>query len=128
MYVFKARRVIDWICGCSYEESFMIVELMPYRASYPILKLFYSATANASHNTGLDEANLFISKAEVNGGDVVKKLCSQARGCSYPIKRPTSHITIILKDNLDHFKMNLNFNIFSRRLSFCIVVKINGLF
>nr|YP_010279624.1 ribosomal protein L22 [Blyxa aubertii]QYH45319.1 ribosomal protein L22 [Blyxa japonica]UDZ60923.1 ribosomal protein L22 [Blyxa japonica]UKG21516.1 ribosomal protein L22 [Blyxa aubertii] len=98
MSVFKARRVIDQIRGRSYEETLMILELMPYRASYPILKLVYSAAANASHNMGLNEANLFISKAEVNGGPIVKRLRPRARGRSYPIKRPTCHITIVLKD------------------------------
>nr|YP_009864028.1 50S ribosomal protein L22 [Lapageria rosea]QKE31608.1 50S ribosomal protein L22 [Lapageria rosea]WHM49755.1 ribosomal protein L22 [Lapageria rosea] len=99
MSVFKARRVIDQIRGRSYEETLMILELMPYRASYPILKLVYSAAANASHNMGLNEADLFISKAEVNGGTIVKKLRPRARGRSYPIKRPTCHITIVLKDS-----------------------------
>nr|YP_009864364.1 50S ribosomal protein L22 [Ripogonum scandens]YP_010898575.1 ribosomal protein L22 [Ripogonum album]YP_010898659.1 ribosomal protein L22 [Ripogonum brevifolium]YP_010898743.1 ribosomal protein L22 [Ripogonum discolor]YP_010898827.1 ribosomal protein L22 [Ripogonum elseyanum]YP_010898911.1 ribosomal protein L22 [Ripogonum fawcettianum]QKE32358.1 50S ribosomal protein L22 [Ripogonum scandens]WHM49839.1 ribosomal protein L22 [Ripogonum album]WHM49923.1 ribosomal protein L22 [Ripogonum brevi len=107
MSVFKARRVIDQIRGRSYEETLMILELMPYRASYPILKLVYSAAANATHNMGLNEAHLVISKAEVNGGTIVKKLRPRARGRSYPIKRPTCHITIVLKDksknNLDSY-------------------------
>nr|YP_011014637.1 ribosomal protein L22 [Kniphofia uvaria]WQA11472.1 ribosomal protein L22 [Kniphofia uvaria] len=98
MSVFKARRVIDQIRGRSYEETLMILELMPYRASYPIFKLVYSAAANANHNMGLNEADLFISKAEVNGGPFVKKLRPRARGRSYPVKRPTCHITIVLKD------------------------------
>nr|YP_009726102.1 50S ribosomal protein L22 [Tainia cordifolia]QHQ97216.1 50S ribosomal protein L22 [Tainia cordifolia] len=78
MSVFKARRVIDQIRGRSYEETLMILELMPYWASYPILKLVYSAAANASHNMDLNEADLFISKAEVNRGAIVKKLIYSA--------------------------------------------------
>ncbi|CAN6455184.1 unnamed protein product [Victoria cruziana] len=73
----KSRRVIDQI-----------------RACYPIFKLVYSTAANASHNRGLKEADLFISKAEVNEGVIIKRLKPRARGCSYPIKRPTCHITI----------------------------------
>nr|YP_010040178.1 ribosomal protein L22 [Dendrobium densiflorum]QOZ39481.1 ribosomal protein L22 [Dendrobium densiflorum] len=98
MSVFKARRVIDQIRGRSYEETLMILELMPYRASYPILKLVYSAAANASHNMGLNEADLFISKAEVNRGAIVKKLRPRARGRSYLIKKTTCHIKIFLKE------------------------------
>nr|YP_009643070.1 ribosomal protein L22 [Ligustrum gracile]QBS52238.1 ribosomal protein L22 [Ligustrum gracile] len=94
----KARRVIDQIRGCSYEKTLMILELMPYRACYPIFKLVYSAAANASYNMGSNEANLVISKAEVNEGTTVKKLKPRARGRSYPIKRPTCHITIGVKD------------------------------
>nr|QFQ51796.1 ribosomal protein L22 [Spiranthes sinensis] len=98
MSVFKARRVIDQIRGRSYEETLMILELMPYRASYPVLKLVYSAAANASNNMGLNEADLFISKAEVNEGAITKKLRPRARGRSYLIKKTTCHIKIVLKE------------------------------
>ncbi|KAK9661975.1 hypothetical protein RND81_O071100 [Saponaria officinalis] len=98
MSAHKARRVIDQIRGRSYEETLMILELMPYRACYPIFKLIYSAASNASHNKGFNKADLIIFKAEVNKGTNMKKLKPQARGRSYLIKRPTCHITIVLKD------------------------------
>nr|YP_010991706.1 ribosomal protein L22 [Syzygium alatum]WOX62099.1 ribosomal protein L22 [Syzygium alatum] len=98
MSAHKARRVIDQIRGRSYEETLMILELMPYRACYPIFKLVYSAAANASHNMDFNEASLVISKAEVNEGTTMKKLKPRARGRSYAIKRPTCHIRIVLKD------------------------------
>nr|YP_010937172.1 ribosomal protein L22 [Whytockia hekouensis]WKW94114.1 ribosomal protein L22 [Whytockia hekouensis] len=94
----KARRVIDQIRGRSYEETLMILELMPYRACYPIFKLVYSAATNASSIMGSNEANLIISKAEVNEGTTAKKLKPRARGRSYAIKRTTCHITILVKD------------------------------
>nr|YP_010362584.1 ribosomal protein L22 [Euphorbia thymifolia]UNS16375.1 ribosomal protein L22 [Euphorbia thymifolia]WEH01134.1 ribosomal protein L22 [Euphorbia thymifolia] len=98
MSTHKARRIIDQIRGRSYEETIMILELMPYRASYPILRLISSAAANASHNMGFNEADLIISKAEVNDGTRVKKLKPQARGRGYLIKKSTCHITIVLKN------------------------------
>nr|AHA12719.1 ribosomal protein L22 [Orchidantha fimbriata]AYP34394.1 ribosomal protein L22 [Orchidantha fimbriata]AYP34464.1 ribosomal protein L22 [Orchidantha maxillarioides] len=98
MSLFKAQRVIDQIRGRSFDETLMILELMPYQASYPILKLVYSAAANASHNMGLNETDSFISEAKVNRSTFVKKLRLRARGHSYPIKRPTCHITIVLKE------------------------------
>ena len=94
----KARRIIDQIRGRSYEETIMILELMPYRESYPILKLISSAAANASHNMAFNESDLIISKAEVNDGTSVKKLKPQARGRGYLIKKSTCHITIVLKN------------------------------
>lgn len=99
MSAHKARRVVDQIRGRSYEETLMILELMPYRASYPIFKLVYSAAANASHNKSFNEADSVISKAEVNGGTIMKRLKPRARGHSYPIKRPTCHITIVVRDS-----------------------------
>nr|YP_010927733.1 ribosomal protein L22 [Cuphea fruticosa]WKK46672.1 ribosomal protein L22 [Cuphea fruticosa] len=98
MSAHKARRVIDQIRGRSYEETLMILELMPYRACYPIYKLVSSAAANASHNMGFNQASLVISKAEVNEGTTLKKLKPRARGRSYPIRRSTCHIRIVLQD------------------------------
>nr|UBT67950.1 ribosomal protein L22 [Panax quinquefolius] len=104
MSAHKARRVIDQIRGRSYEETLMILELMPYRACYPIFKLVYSAAANASYNMDSNESNLVISKAEVSEGTIVKKLKPRARGRSFPIKRPTCHISIVVKDiSLDEY-------------------------
>nr|YP_011026388.1 ribosomal protein L22 [Dudleya farinosa]WQN00383.1 ribosomal protein L22 [Dudleya farinosa] len=98
MSAHKARKVVDQIRGRSYEETLIILELMPYRACYPIFKLVYSAAANASHNKDFKKGNLIISKAEVNEGTTVKKLKPRARGRGYPIKRPSCHITIVVKD------------------------------
>nr|YP_009435528.1 ribosomal protein L22 [Lobelia sonderiana]ATG25529.1 ribosomal protein L22 [Lobelia sonderiana] len=98
MSAHKARRVIEQIRGRSYEETLMILELMPYRACYPIFKVVYSAAANASYILGSNEANLVISKAEVNEGPTMKRLKLRARGRCYAIKKPTCHITIVMKD------------------------------
>nr|YP_010132896.1 ribosomal protein L22 [Clerodendranthus spicatus]YP_010948821.1 ribosomal protein L22 [Orthosiphon aristatus]QTX95010.1 ribosomal protein L22 [Clerodendranthus spicatus]QWE36232.1 ribosomal protein L22 [Clerodendranthus spicatus]UQV94272.1 ribosomal protein L22 [Clerodendranthus spicatus]WMV70393.1 ribosomal protein L22 [Orthosiphon aristatus] len=101
----KARRVIDQIRGRSYEETLMILELMPYKACYPIFKLVYSAAANANYNMDSVEANLVIIKAEVNEGTTVKKFKPRARGRSYAIKKATCHITIVVKDiSLDEYE------------------------
>nr|ASA39129.1 ribosomal protein L22 [Palmerella debilis subsp. serrata] len=98
MSVHKARRVIDQIRGRSYEETLMILELMPYRACYSIFKVVYSAAANASSLLGSNEADLVISKAEVNEGTTMKRLKLRARGRSSRIKKPTCHIMIVMKD------------------------------
>ncbi|KAI3881699.1 hypothetical protein MKX03_016719 [Papaver bracteatum] len=82
MSAHKARRVIDQIRG----------------PCYPIFKLVYSAAANASYNMGFKETDLIISQAEINEVTIVKKLNPRARVRSYLIKRPTCHITIVLKD------------------------------
>nr|YP_010555573.1 ribosomal protein L22 [Engelhardia hainanensis]UYR22322.1 ribosomal protein L22 [Engelhardia hainanensis]WNI01329.1 ribosomal protein L22 [Engelhardia hainanensis] len=103
----KARRIIDKIRGRSYKETLMVLELMPYQACYPLLKLVYSAAANAIHNMGLNKSSLIISKVEVNESTTVKKLKPRTQGPSYPIKRSTCHITIVLKDisvNKEYYK------------------------
>nr|BEV77069.1 ribosomal protein L22 [Murraya koenigii] len=106
MSAHKARRVIDQIRGRSYEETLMILELMPYRACYPILKLVYSAAANGIHNLGFNEGSLFIIKAEVNEGPTAKRLKPRAQGRIFLIKKPTCHITIVLKDMGERRELN----------------------
>nr|YP_010467617.1 ribosomal protein L22 [Smyrnium olusatrum]UVF29623.1 ribosomal protein L22 [Smyrnium olusatrum] len=104
MSAHKARRVVDQIRGRSYEETLMILELMPYRACYHILKLVYSAAANANYNMDSNESNLVISQAQVNEGTATKKLKPRARGRSFTIKRQTCHIIIVVKDiSLDEY-------------------------
>ncbi|CAI0445595.1 unnamed protein product [Linum tenue] len=56
----------------------MIFELMPYRACFPILKVFYSAAANGNHNKDFKKEDLVITKAEVNEGNTVKKTKSSS--------------------------------------------------
>lgn len=92
----KARRVVDQIRGRSYDTVVTILELMPYRACYPILKLVYSAASNASHNSDFKEKDLYIRRAEVEEGTTVKKLKPRARGRGFPLKRTSCHITIEL--------------------------------
>nr|YP_010760473.1 ribosomal protein L22 [Cuscuta nevadensis]WEY30429.1 ribosomal protein L22 [Cuscuta nevadensis] len=99
----KARRVIDLIRGRSYEETLVILELLPYRATYPIFKFVSSAASNASSTFTSKKENLFISKAEVNAKPALKKLKPRARGRSYPIKRVTCSITIVLTDRSFYF-------------------------
>nr|ASN79079.1 ribosomal protein L22 [Pterospora andromedea] len=106
MSAHKARRVIDQIRGRSYEETLIILGLMPYKACYPILNLVFSAAANASYNWRCNKTNLLISKAEVNESTIIKKLKPRARtrGRISLIKRPTCHISIVVKDiSLDQY-------------------------
>nr|YP_010193660.1 ribosomal protein L22 [Zostera japonica]QZQ52880.1 ribosomal protein L22 [Zostera japonica] len=46
---------------------------MSYRASSLVLKVLYSAASNVSHNMGLNKANFYISRAEMNTGPFCKK-------------------------------------------------------
>eukprot|EP01018_Ginkgo_biloba_P009147 Gb_19673 [translate_table: standard] len=107
MSAHRARRVINQIRGRSYEQALMILELMPYRACYPIFQLIHSAAANANHNMGLNKANLFVSRAEVNEGAVLKRFQPRAQGRGYPIQKPTCHITIVLEERSSGRKIQI---------------------
>nr|ARV78248.1 ribosomal protein L22 [Aneura pinguis]WGO58450.1 ribosomal protein L22 [Aneura pinguis]WGO58536.1 ribosomal protein L22 [Aneura pinguis]WGO58622.1 ribosomal protein L22 [Aneura pinguis]WGO58708.1 ribosomal protein L22 [Aneura pinguis] len=93
----KARRVVDQIRGRAYEQALMILEFMPYRVCDSISQLISSAAANANHNFGLSKTDLFIDAVQVDGGSFLKRIRSGARGRTYPIHKPTCHITVVMR-------------------------------
>jgi len=57
-----------------------------------------SAAANAVNNFKLDEATLTIKTATADQGPALKRWRARAMGTAAPIKKRTSHITIVLTD------------------------------
>jgi len=92
----KINRILNQIRGKTYREALMLLEFMPYRACSPIWKLVSSAVANGEHNLNLKKEKLIISKAFANQGPSLHRLRPRAKGQTYAIKKPTSHITIII--------------------------------
>ena len=94
----KVRRVLDAIRGMSYEEALMALEFMPYRACDDILKVLYSAAANAKHNYGMNKSKLYISRCFCDEGKLIKRPVARARGRSDVRKKPGNHITMYVKE------------------------------
>lgn len=94
----KVRLVVDLIRGMDVDRA--IAQLRFYRkaAAGPVLKLLQSAIANAEHNFKLSVGNLYIKKATVDGGPVLKRWRARAFGRAAGIKKRSSHITIVLEE------------------------------
>jgi len=92
----KVRLVADVIRGKGALEAQTILSFTIKKASTPLLKLLKSAVANAKNNFKLEEADLYISKIEVNEGPKNKRWRARARGQAYEIQKKTSHINIVL--------------------------------
>lgn len=92
----KVRMVADLIRGKSAVQAQTILNFTTKKAAKPVLKLLNSAIANAKNNLKLDEAQLFISKLEVNEGPKLKRSRPRARGQAYEIQKKTSHINLVL--------------------------------
>merc|ERR1712048_1161375 len=95
----KVRRVLNTIRGRKYGEALMILRYMPYRTCEPILKCLISAASNAKNELSVNKSTLFIKSAYCNQGPVLERgrWKSKGRGVD-PIRKPTSHITIIVSD------------------------------
>jgi len=95
----KARLVIDLVRGKSVVEADIILANMNKEAARLIRKVLTSATANAENNLGLKKENLKVSQAFIDEGLVMKRMKFGSRGHVDPIKKRTSHITIVVSDN-----------------------------
>lgn len=92
----KARRAIDLIRGKQVEEARLILNFLNLRAARTVLKVLDSAVANAEHNKGMNRRDLVVKKAFVDGGPMLKRFQPHAQGRAFPIKKRTSHITVVV--------------------------------
>ena len=95
----KARLVIDLVRGKSVIEADNILSNINKESARLIRKVLISATANATNNLGLKQEDLKVSEAYINEGLVMKRMKFGSRGHVDPIKKRTSHITIVVSDN-----------------------------
>lgn len=95
----KTRLVIDLIRGKDVSEADKILSNINKEAARVIKKVLTSAVANAENNLGLKKEDLVVSTAYVNEGQTMKRFKIGSKGRIDPIKRRTSHITVIVSDN-----------------------------
>lgn len=94
----KARLVVDQIRGKMAEEALAVLKFVPNKPAELIHKVLNSAVANAEHNHSMRRDKLYVSQAFVDQGPVLKRFRPRARGMASRIRKPTSHVTIILKE------------------------------
>lgn len=94
----KARLVIDLIRGKSVLEADKILNNLNKEAARLIRKVLTSAVANAENNLSLDKTKLYVKEAFVNEGQTLKRMRFGSRGHVDPIKKRTSHITVVVSE------------------------------
>lgn len=92
----KARLVCDHIRGKSVEEARAILAFTPRAVAEDWSKLLESAVANAEHNHELDGDDLIIKAVHADEGPTLKRFRPRAMGRATPIRKRTSHLTILL--------------------------------
>lgn len=96
----KARDVAREIQSLPVSQALDILNYTPRKAAHLIGKTVKSAVANAEHNHELDVNLLVVKEATVNDGPTLKRYKPRARGSAGPIRRRTSHIGIVLTDEI----------------------------
>lgn len=64
-----------------------------------LLKVLNSAVANATHNHGLEVAELKVREVVINGGFAFKRFRPASRGTAHPFVKRTSHITVTVSSS-----------------------------
>lgn len=94
----KLRLVADVIRGQNVNDAFNQLGNINKLATTFITKLLNSAVANAVNNFDLDKNNLFIKAITIDGGPTLDRWMPRARGRATPIRKRTSHISIVLAE------------------------------
>ena len=95
----KARLLMNLIRGRDVDDAITLLRFAKQRASGMIEKVVRSAVANASEqDTAPSRNTLFVAKAWVDPGPVIKRFQPKDRGKAYPINKSTSHLVVTLDE------------------------------
>ncbi|MBM9433769.1 50S ribosomal protein L22 [Flaviflexus equikiangi] len=101
----KARRVVDHVRGMRAVDAVDVLRYAPQAAAENVRKLLESAMANARQAADkagerFDIEDLHIVEAYVDEGPTMKRIQPRAQGRANQILKRTSHITIIVGDEV----------------------------
>src|SRR5215469_4222874 len=95
----KARLLMNLIRGRDVDDAITLLRFSKQRASGMIEKVVRSAVANASEQAAAPTRNtLFVAKAWVDPGPVIKRFQPKDRGKAYPINKRTSHLVVTIDE------------------------------
>jgi len=97
---FKVREVTREIQGLPVSAALDVLAFTPKKAAFLIGKTLKSAVANAENNANLKPEGLVVKEAIVGEGPTLKRLMARARGSGSRILKRTSHIRIVLSDEI----------------------------
>ncbi len=96
----KARDVAREIQGLSVSDALDALNFTPRKAAFLIGKTLKSAVANAENNHDLVAEALHVKEANISQGPMFRRFKPRARGSASAIRKRTSHIFIILTDEI----------------------------
>ncbi len=94
----KTRLVVDMVRGKGVQEALNILNFSPQKAAGVLSKLVSSAVANAEQKGVADVDRLVVATITVDQGPALKRFMPRAQGRATKIRKPTSHVTVILNE------------------------------
>ena len=97
----KVRLVVDLIRGKPVNDAYAILQFSKKAAAVPVEKTLRSAVANAQYKAEedgevLDVDELVVSECFADEGPTLKRWRARAMGRASPIRKRTSHITVVV--------------------------------
>lgn len=96
----KVRLVVDTIRGMNADAALAVLRFMPKAAAVPVYKVIRSAIGNAE-DKGLNRNDLVVSAIWADEGPRRQWRRFGARGRFKPIFRRSSHITVVLTEQVE---------------------------
>ena len=101
MSAFKVRELTREIQGLSASAALDLIAFSTKKSALFVGKTLKSAIANAENNNELKVDTLVVKEATVGEGPTMRRMKSRARGSSSAIRKRTSHIRIVLSDEIE---------------------------
>ena len=93
----KMRLVADLVRGMEVNKALNVLEHNSKFASKSLSTLLRSAIANweqKNEGESIEEANLIVSRIEVGGGTMLKRIQAAPQGRAHRIRKRSNHVTI----------------------------------
>ena len=95
----KMRLAADLIRGIEVNKALNILQFSNKDAAKSLEKLLRSAIANweqKNEEADITEENLIVSKIEVGGGTMLKRIRPAPQGRAHRIRKRSNHVTIVV--------------------------------
>lgn len=94
----KARPFARRLRGVSLEEALGATRYAPQKVSAAIGKVLKAAMADAVNNHKRAVEDFRVAEVIVQRGPVIKRFWPRSRGMVRPVRKPMSHIQVVLDD------------------------------
>ena len=97
---YKVRKTLNSVRGMGVDDALNYLHFSSEKAAKVIEKTIRSAVSNLlnkNENADVDQGALKLKEAYVDGGPVMKRFRAASMGRASRLRRPTSHLTIIIK-------------------------------
>ncbi len=92
----KMRPLVDMVRGKKVDEALTILRFVPTPKAQVVAKVVKSAAANAENNFQMAPSDLKIVSIFADEAPTLKRYRPRARGRASPIRKRSSHITVIV--------------------------------